>query len=73
MKDFHEYKILKNLIEACGDELIEELAYLIEDNGTGDCYNCICCDFNYGNKCHTAQKLAVKYIITGQKEGEKHE
>lgn len=62
-----KYELLNKLVEEYGENLIIELANLIDTNGTGDCYGCVCSKYCYKNKCIEAIRLAVKEIL---KEGE---
>lgn len=62
-----KYKLLNELKEKYGDQLIEELANLIYTNGTGDCYGVVCSNFCGGKlSCFEAIKLAVLDILEGK-------
>ena len=61
-----KYKLLNELEEKYGYQLIEELANLIYTNGTGDCYGTVCSDYCDYRKCTEAIKLAVIDILGGK-------
>ena len=57
--------LLKELVNKYGDDLIEEITYIVEKNGQGDCYGCLCDKYCNGLSCFDAIKKTVKDIIEG--------
>lgn len=63
------YPKLKALVEA-DNSLITEIANIISDNGTGDCYGCKCNDYCTASlSCTQAISLAVKDLLELQEGG----
>ena len=58
-----ELKILKELVNKYGDDLIEEITYIVYRNGQGDCYNCLCGKYCNENSCFNAIKKVVKELL----------
>ena len=60
--------LLKQLYSQYGDKLVEEIAYLIEQNGQGDCYKVLCSEYCFCGSCTEAIKSVVKDYLTGGKD-----
>ena len=58
-----ELKILKELVNKYGDDLIEEITYIVYTNGQGDCYGCLCDKYCVENSCFNAIKKVVKELL----------
>ena len=62
-EELKKLSILKKLVNEYGDDLIEEIAYIVEENGQGDCYACLCDKYCDGLSCFNAIKKVVKDIL----------
>lgn len=58
-----QYVLLPKLIKEHGETLKNELAYLMLDNGTGDCWGCECSVYCSGKSCVEAVKIAIDKIL----------
>lgn len=55
--------ILKELVRQYGEDLIDEITYVVSENGQGDCYGCLCSYYCIGNSCFNAIKKVVKEML----------
>lgn len=65
MKDV-KYKLLDELCEKYGDDLLNELALLVDENGQGDCYMVKCWKYcGNGRSCLESIKCTINDLIRG--------
>lgn len=54
-----DFELLKELYKIYGEELVDELVAIIEENGQGDCYQTLCSKYCSQASCFNAIKLVV--------------
>ena len=51
--------LLKELYTVYGEELVDEIVTLVENNGQGDCYQTLCSKYCSQASCFNAIKLVI--------------
>ena len=66
----YRLKLLRELYDEFGDELIDEITDIVYHNGQGDCYNVECEKYcNSSTSCYNAiKKVVIDYVTEIQED-----